>query len=166
MLIIFSLLFLKDTVLLLKVVLTLKAIISPEKCDDIINEEILLESRKPNSKSTVNTNDSDICKLDIAEYKTKEHVQSKLSIIINELIMFTIKKHDDDIKFDQIKQFIIQQINKNTDEIIEWLSQNQSKPQYIWFLGLLYHYGIGIDKDNNKAFGLFLKAAKDNYSIA
>ncbi len=89
--------------------------------------------------------------------------------MINEIIVLTIKKHNYGNKFDQIKQFIIQQIlqtNQCTDEIIEWLSKNQNKSQYIWFLGLLYHYDIGKDKDSNEAFKLFLKAAKDNYSIA
>ncbi len=41
--------------------------------------------------STVDVNYLDICKLDIAECKTQEHVQLKLNIFINELITFTIK---------------------------------------------------------------------------
>ncbi len=98
--------------------MNLKEIIYSKKCDDDVineeNEENYLENYKSSSKSTVN--DPDICKLDIAEHKIQEHVKLKLNIFINELIIFTTKKHDDGIKFDQIKQFIIQQINQNTDE--------------------------------------------------
>ena len=87
-------------------------------------------------------------------------------MFVNELITFVIKKHDEGIGFDRIKSVILQQINQTTSEFIKLLSQNQREPQYIWFLGLFYHYGIGTDEDSNKAFELFLKAAEDNYSIA
>src|SRR6266542_4116678 len=138
-----------------KVVSTLKTIISPEQHINNIDNII---------------NDSDIYEIDIAEYETNLNLQNQeniqLNIFINELIIFIIKKHDEGIMLDQIKQVIIQQINQSTGELMKLLSQNQTESQYIWFLGLFYHYGIGIDKDNNKAFRLFLKAAKDNYSIA
>src|SRR5687768_9850312 len=94
-----------------------------------------------------------LCKPDLAEYVTNLSLQNKqniqLKVFFNELIIFIIKKHDEGIGFDRIKQIIIQQINQSTDEFIKLLTQNQSKPQYIWFLGLFYHYGIGIEKDNN-----------------
>ncbi len=96
--------------------------------------------------------------------QNQENIQ--LNIFINELIIFIIKKHDEGIKFDRIKQVIIQQINQSAGELIKLLSHNQSRSQYIWFLGIFYHYGIGIDEDNNKAFELFSKAAEDNYSMA
>ena len=87
-------------------------------------------------------------------------------MFVNELITFVIKKHDEGIGFDRIKSVILQQINQTTSEFIKLLSQNQREPQYIWFLGLFYNYGIGTDEDSNKAFELFLKAVEDNYSIA
>src|SRR6266511_2953133 len=94
-------------------------------------------------------------KLNIAEHDetnfslpNQEHIQ--LNMFIDELIIFIIKKHDEGIDFDQIKQIIIQQINQITGNLIKLLLQSQSKSQYIWFLGLFYHYNIGLDKNSMK----------------
>ncbi|RGB38822.1 hypothetical protein C1646_755227 [Rhizophagus diaphanus] len=58
-------------------------------------------------------------------------------------------------------------LNQNVNTLIYWLSKNQDKSQYIWFLGLFYYYNIGIEEENSiKAFELFSKAANNNYSIA
>ncbi|GES98899.1 kinase-like domain-containing protein [Rhizophagus clarus] len=92
------------------------------------------------------------------------------NIIIDEFIAFLVKKHDKDITFGNIKQLISQQIlqlSQATDKLIKWLSNNQDKTQYIWFLGLFYYFNIGIkDVSSSKAFELFLKAANKNYPIA
>src|ERR1044072_6443497 len=97
-----------------------------------------------------------IYKPGIAGYKTgsssqnQEHVQS--NIFMDELIVFTVKKHNDYIKFDQVKQSILQQMDQYADKIVEWLSKDQSESRYVWFRGLLYHYGIVVDKDSNRGF--------------
>ncbi|PKY51029.1 kinase-like protein [Rhizophagus irregularis] len=58
-------------------------------------------------------------------------------------------------------------LNQNVNTLIYWLSKNQDKSPYIWFLGLFYYYNIGIEEENSiKAFELFSKAANNNYSIA
>ncbi|POG65135.1 kinase-like domain-containing protein, partial [Rhizophagus irregularis DAOM 181602=DAOM 197198] len=97
---------------------------------------------------------------------------SSISLInfldVDKLIAFIIKKHDNGITFDQAQQLISKQIlqtNQTTDQLIKWLSENQDKTQYIWFLGLFYYYNIGVE-DDIKAFEWFSKAAEDNYSIA
>src|SRR5688572_24240629 len=107
-------------------------------------------------KLAVNSdNDSN---LNIDEDETNLSLQNQkhaqLNLFLNELITFVIKKHDEGIEFDRIKSVIIQQINQNTSEFIKLLSQNQNESQHIWFFGLFYHYGIGIDKDSNKALEL------------
>ena len=79
----------------------------------------------------------------------------QLNVFINELIVFIIKKHDEGIEFDRMKQVVIQQINQITDDLLTSLSRNQNESRYIWFLGLFYHHGIGIDKDDNRAFEPF-----------
>ncbi|POG62841.1 hypothetical protein GLOIN_2v1757723, partial [Rhizophagus irregularis DAOM 181602=DAOM 197198] len=72
--------------------------------------------------------------------------------------------------FDQIQELInqkIQQLNQITNNLVNWLTENQDKPKYIWFFGLFYYYDIEIEENNRiKEFELFLKAADDNYSIA
>ncbi|GBC18514.2 kinase-like domain-containing protein [Rhizophagus irregularis DAOM 181602=DAOM 197198] len=92
--------------------------------------------------------------------------------IVDKLIIVIIKKHDQGYTFDKIQRFIDQkisqlnQLNQTVDILINWLIKNQSIIQYVWFLGLLYYYEIEVNKDDNKAFELFFKAANDNYSIA
>ena len=102
-------------------------------------------------------------------YSLDISMNPKLHTFINELIEYITKKHDEGIiGLDQIKRVIIQQINQSAGEFIKLLSssQNQTRSQYIWFLRLFYHYGIGIDEDGYKAFELISKAAKDNYPMA
>ncbi len=159
--------------------MALKAIIPPEKSDD----KILLEPSLNLGNSNASLNDSDannlfIDKITNLSLQNQEPIQLtnsslqnqesiQLNIFINELIALIIKK-DKGIEFDQIKQFIIQQIftkNQSTDEIIKWLS-NQNESQYIWLRGFFYYYSIGIKENTDEAFKLFLKAAEDNYSIA
>ncbi|GES98820.1 kinase-like domain-containing protein [Rhizophagus clarus] len=100
-------------------------------------------------------------------------IDSIYSTVADKLINYIIKKHDRGITFDQVQELInkkILQLNQNVDDLIDWISKNQDKSQYIWFLGLFYYYNIGTIDDNNnnniKAFELFLKAANNNYSIA
>ena len=88
---------------------------------------------------------------------------------VDKLILFVIKKHDRGITFDQFEQFIskkILQTNQAADQFIKWLSSNQDKSKYIWFLGLYYYYNICVKENTFKAFELFSKAANNNYSIA
>ncbi|GES72661.1 kinase-like domain-containing protein [Rhizophagus clarus] len=91
-------------------------------------------------------------------------------IFIDELIRFLIKKHNQGVAFDQIKQLINQQIlklNQNTDNLVNWLLKNQDDAQYIWFLGLFYYYNIiNTEESSNKAFQLFSEASKANFSLA
>ncbi|CAB4393816.1 unnamed protein product [Rhizophagus irregularis] len=91
-------------------------------------------------------------------------------MIVDELIAVIIKKHDAGHTFDQIQELINQkilQLNQITNNLVNWLTENQDKPKYIWFFGLFYYYDIGIEENNSiKVFELFLKAADDNYSIA
>ncbi|CAI2183654.1 18681_t:CDS:2, partial [Funneliformis geosporum] len=88
---------------------------------------------------------------------------------INNIIDYIIKKHDKGFTFDQIEDIIkktLLQFNQTINNLLNWLIKNQDKLKYIWFLGLLYYHNIDIDDDSFKAFELFLKAAKGDYSIA
>src|SRR5204862_6669543 len=95
------------------------------------------------------------------------------NIIVENLITSIIKKHNEGITFDYIQQLLEQRIlqfKQPSNDILDWLLNNQDKPQYIYFLGVFYYYNIGnidnIDENNSKAFKLFLQASEDNYSIA
>src|ERR1051325_11055952 len=91
--------------------------------------------------------------------------------IVDKLITLLIKTQDDEgYNFMETNQLIgrcvITLSSKTSDNISSWLMENQTKPQYIFFLGFLYYNGIILEKDSNEAFKLFLKASEDNYSIA
>src|ERR1043165_3137069 len=92
------------------------------------------------------------------------------NIIVEKLITFMTKKHNESITFDLIKQLLEQQMlrfNQPLNNILDWLLKNQVKPSYIYFLGVIYYYDIGnIGENSSKAFELFSQASKDNYSIA
>ncbi|UZO02682.1 uncharacterized protein OCT59_021161 [Rhizophagus irregularis] len=94
------------------------------------------------------------------------------NIVIDELIKIMIKNHDKGITFDQIKEIINEKILKSgrtKDKLANWLIKNQVGSQYIHFLGLLYYYNIyniGIEENSVKAFELFSKASKSDYSLA
>ncbi|CAI2171364.1 4481_t:CDS:2 [Funneliformis geosporum] len=88
-------------------------------------------------------------------------------ITIDRLIKYVIKKHNEGITLDQINHFIKQKISQlnSIEDLLDWL-KNQHNSQYIWFLELLYYYNISINENSTEAFELFLKAAKENYSIS
>lgn len=97
------------------------------------------------------------------------NIIDNINKVADELIKYVIKKHDRGITFDQIKQFINQQIlelDHAIEKLIKWLLNNQTKTQHIYFLGLFYYYNICVEEDSIKAFNLFLKASEDNYSMA
>ncbi|CAI2182909.1 2088_t:CDS:2 [Funneliformis geosporum] len=81
---------------------------------------------------------------------------------VDRLINLVIKKHNEGITFDQIKQFIKLKISQlyKIENLLNWIKKQQNS-QYIWLLGLFYYYNIGINEDNVKGYELFLKAAEN-----
>ncbi|GBB83453.1 hypothetical protein RclHR1_10190002 [Rhizophagus clarus] len=109
------------------------------------------------------------------------NVSSKFSIGVNELITAIIEKHDEGYTFEQIQELIsqrISQLNQITDYLVNWLTENQDEPKYIWLFGLLYYYNIaqvylakcydnerGTEQNKNLAFGWYQKSAENNSII-
>ncbi|PKK58714.1 HCP-like protein [Rhizophagus irregularis] len=80
--------------------------------------------------------------------------------IVDKLINHLIRIHDELCYFPIETREII---NQNIQDI----DKNKTSSKYIFFRGFLYYNGIIIiEKDEYKAFKLFLKASKDNYPIA
>ncbi|GES98902.1 kinase-like domain-containing protein [Rhizophagus clarus] len=92
------------------------------------------------------------------------------NIIVDKLIKFLIKTHNEGATFDHIQHFIEQQIlrfNQPSSNILNWLLKNQAESQYTFFLGIFYYYNIGnLNENSSKAFELFSQASKYDYSIA
>ncbi|EXX53796.1 Tpk1p [Rhizophagus irregularis DAOM 197198w] len=126
-----------------------------------------------NSTSSQNRLDSPISPSSIAsaDQTSSNLLGSIYDAVADKLINYIIKKHDGGMTFDQVQQNfddIVLQLDQNLSNFIDWLSQNQDKPQFNWFLGLFYYYIIVTAEENCsiKAFELFSKAANNNCSIA
>ncbi|CAI2169850.1 3837_t:CDS:2, partial [Funneliformis geosporum] len=96
-------------------------------------------------------------------------VEDSIDILIDKLIVLLIKIHDEGNDFNETKHFINQCIflsNQNSNNIFEWLKENQVESKHVYLLGFFYFNNINFEKNNNKAFKLFLSASINNYSIA
>ncbi|GBC05285.1 hypothetical protein RclHR1_06150011 [Rhizophagus clarus] len=89
------------------------------------------------------------------------------SNIVDKLITFIIKIHDEGINLNYDIKQLIEQYNQPSYDILNWFLKNQGKPQYIYLLGIFYFYNIdNINENISRAFKLFLQASIFNYSIA
>src|SRR6266545_6477404 len=92
-----------------------------------------------------------------------------INILIDKLIGLLIKTQDEGNNFNETKHFIDQCIflsKQTSNDIFEWLKENQIESRYIFFLGFFYFSNINFEKNENEAFKLFLKVSEDNYPIA
>src|SRR4051812_32789446 len=97
-------------------------------------------------------------------------IADSINILIDKLITLLIKTHEEGNSIDETKHFInhcISLSNQTSNDIFEWLEKNQIKSSYIFFLGFFYYNEFTLeDKNDDKAFKLFLEAANNNYPIA
>ncbi|GET03222.1 kinase-like domain-containing protein [Rhizophagus clarus] len=56
--------------------------------------------------------------------------------------------------------------NINTQEVYNWLLNNQVSVNSIFLLGYFNFYGIATSKDNEKAINLFINASEKNHALA
>jgi TPR repeat protein len=96
---------------------------------------------------------------------------SNIEKIINKLIDHLIRMHDEWgyilIETKEIIYRNIESISRPLQiQIFDWLIKNKTSSKYIFFCGFLYYNGIIVNRDEDKAFGLLLKASKNNYPIA
>ncbi len=92
-----------------------------------------------------------------------------MNVLVNKLIVLLIKAQDEGNNFNEMKHFIDQcifHLNQKSNDIFEWLKENQIESKYLFFLGFFYFNNINFKEDKTEAFKLFLKAAKNDYPIA
>ncbi|UZO08179.1 uncharacterized protein OCT59_028441 [Rhizophagus irregularis] len=127
-------------------------------------ENCSLENLINDSLISLNTSTNDENESFIIEFENDLIVNGQT---VDELIEYIINKHDLGFAFDQIQQML--QLNKTTENLINWLLNNQYKAQYKWFLGLFYYYDIDTEdteENSSKALKLFSRASEDNFSLA
>ncbi|GBB84536.1 hypothetical protein RclHR1_01110021 [Rhizophagus clarus] len=97
-------------------------------------------------------------------------ISDSINILVDKLITLLIKTQDEGNYLNETKYFInhcISLSNQTLNDIFEWLKENQTKSPHIFFLGFFYYNEFILEEKNeNKAFNLILKAAKDDYPIA
>src|SRR6266540_3850168 len=96
-------------------------------------------------------------------------IADNIKILIDKLIGLLIKTQDEGNNFNETKHFIDQCIflsKQASNDIFEWLKENQVESKYIFFLGFFYFNNINFEKNDNEAIKLFLKASEANYPIA
>ena len=143
-----------------EVVLTLQSI-SPNNVDQSVSHGPNVMSNDSN-KSTDTPSMNDDLRID--------NKMESMDVMVNRLIEIIIEHDDQTIGFDQIHQFVNQQIsqcNQGIDNLIRWLIKNWSKSRHVWFLGLLYYYNIiNMEGSSQNAFELFLRASNSHYPLA
>ena len=165
-----------------QVVSSLKAIISPNSNNKIHSniyvddkkesEDVILFSTVNVDIGTLDFSISDLiedydlesvgneCNPDIlfqAEELFRElfDLKDTIDILVDKLITLLIKTQDEGNTLNESKHFINQCItlsNRIQSDIFNWLTENRTKPQYVFFLGFFYFQGIEIEKNHDEAF--------------
>ncbi|CAI2179973.1 8911_t:CDS:2, partial [Funneliformis geosporum] len=91
------------------------------------------------------------------------------NILIDKLFKLLIKIVNEGKNFDETKDFLNKCIilsARSTDDIFNWLNENQNESKNIFFLGIFSYYNmLSLDENNYEGFMCFLKSAND-YPIA
>ncbi|GBC10037.1 hypothetical protein RclHR1_00930015 [Rhizophagus clarus] len=95
---------------------------------------------------------------------------SKISIMVEDIIEIINKVADVENETEENKQEIINYINYNMNNniqgLFDWLKNKQSDSNNIFLLGYLNYINLGVDTDLNTAFILFKIAAEQNHILA
>jgi TPR repeat protein len=91
------------------------------------------------------------------EVETSISSENKFDIMINEIIFLF-----DNTEIERMKHEIVNCLNNHkvtSQEIYNWLLNNQNNSSSVFLLGVFYHLGIESNVDEQKAFELYQNAA-------
>ncbi|EXX53387.1 Cdc15p [Rhizophagus irregularis DAOM 197198w] len=90
--------------------------------------------------------------------------------LIDEISDFIYKLSNKGTAWKLIKRQFIEYLNSNyntnSEEIYNWLSNNQNSPNSIFLFGYFNRYGIATSEDHKKSFNLFINASNQNHILA
>ncbi|RGB36753.1 kinase-like domain-containing protein [Rhizophagus diaphanus] len=93
--------------------------------------------------------------------------QKNWSVIINEAIAFIYELNNKGkVVHKPIFDNYFNNHNTNSQEIYNWLLNNQNDSDSIFLLGYFNYMGIGTNEDSNKAFNLFINASEQDHILA
>ncbi|GBC07528.1 hypothetical protein RclHR1_07510004 [Rhizophagus clarus] len=89
--------------------------------------------------------------------------------IVDEVNDLIVKSKNKGIEWKLLHEQVIKYFdshNVNSQEIYNWLLNNQNSSNSIFLLGYHYYFGVGISENNKKAFNLFIDASEQNHILA
>ncbi|POG65696.1 uncharacterized protein OCT59_024394 [Rhizophagus irregularis] len=168
-----------------QVVDLLKAIITKT---DIITENPPLLNEQEFSEIHLNTNNSEsqgklsqliqnfnkmdtkeIDNIVVSNKQEKFSTEKDFNIVVDKINDLIYKSYDKGIEGELAKEQVIEYFNNyniNSQEIYNWLLNNQVNSNSIFLLGYFYYYRIETSENNEKAFNLFINASENNHILA
>ncbi|EXX54256.1 uncharacterized protein OCT59_024282 [Rhizophagus irregularis] len=131
-----------------------------------------LESQRELSKLIQNFNKMNTKEIDPMIVLSKQEnisAEEDFSRLIDEINDFIYKLSNKGIEWKLIKGKVIEYFNNyNTysEEIYNWLSNNQNSPNSIFLFGYFNRFEIGTSEDRKKSFNLFINASDQDHILA
>ncbi|POG65708.1 uncharacterized protein OCT59_024379 [Rhizophagus irregularis] len=130
------------------------------------------ESRGELSQLIQNFNEMNTKEIDniaVVNEQEKFSTEKDVNRIVGETNDLIFKLYNKGIEWKLIKEQVIEYFhnyNTNSQEIYNWLSNNQNNSNSIFLLGYFNYFGIEINKNNEKAFKLFINASEKDHILA
>ncbi|GBB88340.1 hypothetical protein RclHR1_01490021 [Rhizophagus clarus] len=134
----------------------------PENQFDTPSSPTIIENRTASLLSIPSLPTIGKPKTEIDETGSINNDESELSNILNEIIKAYLRKNDigktNNFMFDT---YLKKHMSKS-QEIFNYLNSNTTMEHYEVIVGIFYHEGFGIDKNENTAFEWYMKASRKN----
>jgi TPR repeat protein len=120
----------------------------------LTNEQLFINNLLNEKMSQIIQNFS---RVNIKEIEPLMSFEDNFDIMVNEIILFL-----ESVEIEMRKIKIINYLNDHniaSQEIYNWLLNNQDNPSSIFLLGVFNYFGISINVDKHKAFELYQDAA-------
>src|SRR5436190_6045201 len=115
-----------------------------------LNTEDLKDTIKPKSREVIE----------------KNLFKKDLNIAVNEIVDLIFKVTNEGKEWKKCKQCIFDYLNDQnitSQQIYNWLLNNQNNPNSMFLLGYFNYCGIEISKNHKETFDLFINASKQNH---
>jgi TPR repeat protein len=157
---------------------------------EITNTDVITENHQTsNDQDSLNTNNSQLQEelyqliQNFNKINTKEidptllllskqeylFTEEDFNMIVHKINDFICELLNKGVKFELEKQQVIEYLNDcniNSQEIYNWLLNNQINTNSIFILGYFNFCGIATSENNSKAFSLFINASEKNHILA
>ncbi|PKK72094.1 HCP-like protein [Rhizophagus irregularis] len=105
----------------------------------------------------------------ISSIQENPSTEIDFNMIVDEINNLIFKLLNKGFKFNLVKQQVIEYFNDhniNSQEFYNWLLNNQNSLNSIFLLGFFNYHGIETNKNDEKAFNLFINSSEKNHILA